>query len=151
MYSRFPGSRPGHIKTMFVTSRNCFRNQPSLHPALTRFISMKVPSVPKAAKPSLPNLEAKDSPTAKGKLKRRFFQRFLDYLSGYEAVLKKVLPASAVRIFELFSRGTKLLFSDMKEFAGTNHVLSSTTNWEKACRTLTRHQLEVRILNYSSP
>jgi hypothetical protein len=42
--------------------------------------------------------------TAKGKLKRRFFERFFDYLSGYEAVLKAVLPASAVKAFQLFSR-----------------------------------------------
>ena len=61
----------------------------------------------------------------------------------YESVLKSVLPASAVKILELFTQGTKLLFADMKEFAWTNHVLTSTTNWEKACNTLTRHQLEV--------
>jgi hypothetical protein len=112
----------------------------------SRTISVRVPSVPKATRPSLPNLETKDSrPTAKGKIKRKFFQRFFDYLSGYEAVLKKVLPASAVRIFELFSRGTRLLFADMKEFAETNHILSSTSSWEKACKTLSREQLEVRI------
>ena len=107
-----------------------------------RLITVKVP---KTATPTLPNLEDKDSPTPKGKLKSRLFQRFFDYISGYESVLKKVLPASAVRIFELFSKGTKSLFADMKDFAGTNHVLTATTNWEKACKTLTRHQLEVRI------
>ncbi len=42
-----------------------------------RLISVKVPSI---SKPSLPNLETKDHPTAKGKLKRRVFQRFFDYL-----------------------------------------------------------------------
>ena len=106
----------------------------------SRLISVKVQG---KSKPTLPNLETKDHPTAKGKLKRRFFQRFFDYLSGYEKVLKSVLPDSAVKIIELFSSGTKLLFADMKEFAWTNHVLTSTTNWEKACNTLSRHQLEV--------
>ena len=106
----------------------------------TRLISVKVPG---PSQPTLPNLETKDHPTAKGKLKRKVFQRFFDYLSGYEKVLKSVLPASAVKIIELFSGGTKLLFADMKEFAWTNHVLTSTTNWEKACKTLARHQLEV--------
>ena len=106
-----------------------------------RSISVKVPNA--AIKPSLPNLETKDHQTAKGKLKKRFFERFFDYLGKYETVLKSVLPASAVKAFELFSSGTKLLFADMKEFAWTNHVLTSTTNWEKACNTLTRHQLEV--------
>ncbi len=44
-----------------------------------RLISVKVPTI---SKPSLPNLETKDHPTAKGKLKRRVFQRFFDYLVG---------------------------------------------------------------------
>jgi hypothetical protein len=98
---------------------------------------------PQVKPPTLPNLETQSS--RKAQIKLRIFERFFNYLSNYDLILKKVLPGPAVRAIELFTQGTKVLFSDMKDFARTHRVLSlSSADWEKACKSLTRKQLEVR-------
>ncbi len=43
----------------------------------------------------------------------------------------------------LFKDGTKLLLKDMTEFSWVYSVLSQTQDWDKACRTLSRRQLEL--------
>ena len=62
-------------------------------------------------------------------------------------MLSKVLPDKAMNAVRLFSKGTKSLISDMKEFNWVNHVLSQTKNWELACKSLSRRQLEVNFVN----
>ncbi len=39
--------------------------------------------------------------------------------------------------------GTKFLLGDMKEFSWVYNVLSETSDWEKACKSLSRRQLEL--------
>ena len=95
-------------------------------------------------RPSLPNLASDDEVTRKTVIKRKIFHRILDFLETYgEKVLSKVLPDKAMEAVRLFSKGTKSLISDMKEFNWVNHVLSQTKNWELACKSLSRRQLEV--------
>jgi len=101
-------------------------------------------------KPSLPNLGGQSSKKAQIKLK--VFQRFFNYLSQYDLILKKILPGPALRAIELFTVGTRLLFSDMKDFARTHRALALSSNdWERACKSLSRKQLEVRniyVINF---
>ncbi len=92
------------------------------------------------AKATLPNLELKST---RSKIRRRFFLRFLDYLSNYDQVLAKVLPENAARVLTLFTRGSKMLFSDMNTFTRVWQVLFDSSRWEKACSTLSRRQLEL--------
>ena len=99
-------------------------------------------------RPSLPNLASDDEVTRKTVIKRKIFHRILDFLETYgEKVLSKVLPDKAMEAVRLFSKGTKSLISDMKEFNWVNHVLSQTKNWELACKSLSRRQLEVFFEN----
>jgi hypothetical protein len=96
--------------------------------------------------PSLPNLATAKEATKKTEIKRKFFERMLSFVETYgEKVLSNVLPKVAMDAVKLFSKGTKLLFGDMKEYTWVNHVLSETTNWQKACRSLSRKQLEVYL------
>ena len=67
-----------------------------------------------------------------------------DFVGTYsEKVLSNLLPEVAMKALKMFSKGTKALYDDMKTFNWTNHVLSETSNWQKACKTLSRNQLEV--------
>lgn len=129
------------ISTM-VMSRTWFVQHTKRTLCTSRHASIKV-KYPHVKIPTLPNLEAQSS--KKAQLKLRVFERFFNYLSQYDLILKKVLPGPAVRAIELFTHGTKLLFADMKDFARTHRVLaSSSADWERACKSLTRKQLEVR-------
>ena len=49
-----------------------------------------------------------------------------------------------MKAVKTFSRGTKALLADMKEYSWVNHVLTETSDWQKACLTLSRRQLEVK-------
>lgn len=96
-------------------------------------------------KPTLPNLETSDT-TRRSQIKKRLFERMFNYVETYsDKVLSKVLPDKAMKAVRTFSRGTKLLFADMKEYTWVNHVLTSTHDWKKACRTLSRKQLETYL------
>ena len=95
--------------------------------------------------PSLPNLEPKGHTTRKTEVKTRLFGKFFDYMKGYEVILEKLLPDVAFKFYKIFSNGTKLLFKDMKEFIWIHHILSSTSNWEQSCKTMTRKQLELYL------
>ncbi len=96
--------------------------------------------------PSLPNLATTEEATKKTEIKRKAFSRMFEYIENYgERVLSNVLPSVAMRAVKLFSKGTKALFSDMKQYEWVNHVLSVTSDWQKACKTLTRKQLEVYL------
>ena len=98
----------------------------------------------KKVRPSLPNLATSDEATKKTELKRRFFRRMFDFIENYgEKVLSKVIPDVAIKAVKMFSRGTKLLFQDMKEFVWINRELSETAHWQYVCRALSRRQLEV--------
>ena len=96
-------------------------------------------------RPSLPNLDLKGQTTAKTAVKTKLFERFFEYLKGYEAILEKLLPKVAIKFYKTFSNGAKLLFRDMNDFLWVYHVLSSTTNWENACKSLSRKQLELYL------
>ena len=89
----------------------------------------------------MPKLEAPGKESARGIVRKKLFYRFFDYLKGYGEILDKLLPEKFRDVSRLFLRGTKALFSDMREFIWVYHVLSATSDWEKACRTLTRRQL----------
>ena len=98
-----------------------------------------------AKTPSLPNLEPNDQKSKKSAIKERLFGKFFDYIKGYELILEKLLPEVALRYYKIFSNGTKSLFTDMKEFIYLYRVLSSTSDWEKGCQTMTRKQLELYL------
>ena len=94
--------------------------------------------------PSLPNLVTAEEATRKTQIKRKLFRRMFDFLETYgEKVLSSVLPEVALKAVKTFSRGTKGLFRDMKEFVWVNRVLSETSHWQTVCKSLTRRQLEV--------
>jgi hypothetical protein len=94
--------------------------------------------------PSLPNLATAKEVTKKTEIKRKAFSRLFDFLEHYgEKVLDKLLPEVAMKAVKTFSRGTKALLADMKEYSWVNHVLTETSDWQKACLTLSRRQLEV--------
>ena len=94
--------------------------------------------------PSLPNLATTEEATRKTEIKRRLFRRMFDFIESYgDKVLSTVLPDVALRAVKTFSRGTKSLFKDMKEFVWVNRVLSETRHWQIVCKSLTRRQLEV--------
>jgi hypothetical protein len=96
--------------------------------------------------PSLPNLATGDEATKKTEIKRKFFSRMFEFVETYsEKVLATLLPEVALNAVKTFSRGTKALLVDMKEYSWVNHVLSETRNWQKACITLSRQQLEVYL------
>ena len=96
-------------------------------------------------KPGLPNLEPKGHTTRKTAVKTKLFEKFLRYIQGYEVILEKLLPDVAFKFYKIFSNGTKLLFTDMKEFYWVFHQFSAKFNWEKACGTMTRKQLELYL------
>ena len=95
--------------------------------------------------PSLPNLEPKGQTTAKTTVKTKLFDKLFDYIKGYEVILEKLLPDVAFKFYKTFSNGTKLLFKDMNEFLWVFHVLSATSNWEIACKSMSRKQLELYL------
>ena len=101
--------------------------------------------------PSLPNLATAEEATRKTEIKRRLFRRMFGFIENYgDKVLSTVLPEVALRAVKTFSRGTKSLFKDMKEFVWVNQVLSETSHWQIVCKSLTRRQLEVHILSVKS-
>lgn len=100
----------------------------------------------KKVNPSLPNLATPEEATRKTAIKRKFFWRMFDYVESYsDKVLSKLLPEVAFKALKTFSRGTKGLFGDMKVYTRVNNILSATSDWEKACRTLNRKELEVNF------
>ena len=101
-------------------------------------------SLPRKTNPSLPNLATKEEFSQKTAIKKKFFQRMLGYLETYgDKVLANVLPKVAYDAVKTFSKGTKLLLEDMKVYNWSNHVLSNTRDWQRACKSLSRRQLEV--------
>ena len=93
-------------------------------------------------KPSLPKLERQGDESARGIVRKKLFYRFFAYLADYgTTVLDKVLPSKFREATRLFLSGSRALFLDMREFIGVYNVLSATSDWDKACRTLTRRQL----------
>ena len=109
-----------------------------------RCLSASYPCV-QQHKPTLPNLEPRGQTTRKTTVKTKLFEKFLNYIQGYEVILQKLLPEVAFKFYKVFSNGTKLLFKDMKEFFWVFHVLSATSNWEKACKSMSRKQLELYL------
>jgi len=86
-------------------------------------------------RPTLPQLDPADS--ARGRLKRAAFLRVYDYLGDFTGrLLKATLPPKALEMAQLFKTGSTALFTDMRDFAEIHNVLSSTSDWEKACGTL---------------
>ena len=101
----------------------------------------------KKVNPSLPNLATDEEASKKTEIKRQFFSRMFEFIGDYsDKVLSTVLPDVAMKAVRTFSNGTKALYGDMKQYTWVNHVLSETSNWQKACKTLTRRQLEVKKL-----
>ena len=100
--------------------------------------------VTKKSTPTLPNLATKEQENVKSRLKKNLFYRFFNFIETYgEKVLEKVLPEKLMTGVKLFSRGTKLLFSDMKEYVAINQKLSKSVDWKMACEGLSSKQLEV--------
>ena len=98
----------------------------------------------------MPNLATDEEATKKTEIKRKFFSRMFEFVETYsEKVLAKLLPEVALKAVKTFSRGTKALLIDMKEYSWVNHVLTETKNWQKACLTLSRRQLEVKFKYFS--
>ena len=98
----------------------------------------------KKVNPSLPNLATPEEATKKTEIKRKFFARMFDFIGDYsEKVLSSVLPEVAMKAVKTFSKGTKALYGDMKQYAWINSVLSRANDWENACKNLSRRQLEV--------
>ena len=96
--------------------------------------------------PSLPNLATAEEATRKTQIKRKLFRRMFDFIENYgDKVLSTVLPEVALKAVKTFSRGTKFLFRDMKEFVWVNRCLSETHHWQIVCKSLTRRQLEVHM------
>ena len=92
----------------------------------------------------MPNLATKEQENVKSRLKKNLFYRFFNFIETYgEKVLEKVLPEKLMTGVKLFSRGTKLLFSDMKEYVAINQKLSKSVDWKMACEGLSSKQLEV--------
>jgi len=104
------------------------------------------PILNRKTNPSLPNLATAKEVTKKTEIKRKAFSRLFDFVEHYgEKVLDKLLPEVAMKAVKTFSRGTKALLADMKEYSWVNHVLTETSNWQKACLTLSRRQLEIYL------
>ena len=109
--------------------KNHFSTQPFLH----------------AQTPSLPNLDPNDQKSKKSAVKERIFEKFFNYIKGYDIILEKLLPDVAFKYYKIFSNGSKSLFKDMKGFIYVYHVLSTSSDWEKACKIMTRAQLELYL------
>ena len=104
------------------------------------------PWLNKKTNPSLPNLATTEEATKKTEIKRKAFSRMFEFVENYgEKVLAKLLPEIALKAVKTFSSGTKNILSDMKEYKRVNQVLTKTSNWQNACLTLSRRQLEVHI------
>ena len=102
--------------------------------------------VTKKATPTLPNLATPEQQNVKSRLKRNLFYRFFNFIETYgEKVLSKILPEKLMTGVKLFSRGTKLLFNDMREYQAVNQYLSKSVDWEMACKGLSSKQLEVYL------
>lgn len=103
--------------------------------------------VPKTvAHPSLPNLTSSSEPdTQASAAKKKAFFRFYHFVQGYAKFPAQVLPQKFVTISRQFVQGSKLLFRDMREFIRVNNTLASTNDWSKACKTLSRRELELYL------
>lgn len=93
--------------------------------------------------PTLPRLEPESKESRKTKLRKKFFFRFLEYLSNYEKIIKAIVPKKLIEASKVLINGTKLIVTDMREFAWAYKVLSTTSDWQKAAGTLSRRQLEL--------
>ena len=102
--------------------------------------------VTKKSTPTLPNLATPEQQNVKSRIKQNLFYRFFNFIETYsEKVLSKILPEKLFTGVKLFSRGTKLLFNDMREYQAINQKLSKSVDWEMACKGLSSKQLEVYL------
>jgi len=76
-------------------------------------------------------------------LRKKFFFRLLEYLTNYEKLIKAIVPKKLIEASRVMINGTKLIVIDMREFAWTYKVLSTTSDWQRAAGTLSRRQLEL--------
>ena len=73
------------------------------------------------------------------------FFRFFDFLSGWEKAVAKVVPEKLIDVSKQFIRGSKGLLGDMRDFIWIYNLLSSTSSYKKACKTLTARQLSLYL------
>ena len=124
-------------RTVMVSNRQNMINQRTL---ITTSVAFK------KTNPSLPNLATPEEATKKTEIKKRFFTRMFEFIGGYsEKVLSTVLPEVAMKAVKTFSNGTRALYGDMKQYAWVNNILSRARDWERACKSLSRRQLEVKL------
>ena len=93
--------------------------------------------------PTLPRLEQESTESRKTKLQKKYFFSFLDYLANYEKIIEAIVPKKLIEASRVMISGTKLIVADMREFAWAYKVLSTTSDWQNAARTLTRRHLEL--------
>ena len=93
--------------------------------------------------PTLPRLEQESTESRKTKLQKKYFFSFLDYLANYEKIIEAIVPKKLIEASRVMINGTKLIVADMREFAWAYKVLSTTSDWQNAARTLTRRHLEL--------
>ena len=93
--------------------------------------------------PTLPRLELESKESRKTKLRKKYFFSFLNYLVNYETVIKAIVPKKLMEASRVMINGTKLIVTDMREFAWAYKVLSTTSDWQKAAATLSRRHLEL--------
>ena len=53
--------------------------------------------------PSLPNLDPNDQKSKKSAVKERIFEKFFNYIKGYDIILEKLLPDVAFKYYKIFS------------------------------------------------
>ena len=93
--------------------------------------------------PTLPRLELESKESRKTKLRKKYFFSFLNYLVNYETIIKAIVPKKLMEASRVMINGTKLIVTDMREFAWAYKVLSTTSDWQKAAATLSRRHLEL--------
>ena len=125
----------------YALARRCFRISSTIHH--NDDINAKQRRWPNSNSATLPKLVPASVSSKRQELKKHLFFRFLDHIKNFDVILDKLLPAKAVQYYRLFTDGTKLLFGDMKSFANVYQILSDTSDWEKACKTLTKRELEL--------
>jgi len=95
--------------------------------------------------PTLPGLDPEPTESRKTKLRKKFFFRLLEYLTNYEKLIETIVPKKLIEASRVMINGTKLIVLDMREFAWTYKVLSTTSDWQRAAGTLSRRQLELYL------
>ena len=93
--------------------------------------------------PTLPRLEPESNESRKTKLRKKYFFSFLNYLGNYEKIIEAIVPKKLIEASRVMINGTKLIATDMREFAWAYKVLSTTSDWQKAAGTLSRRHLEL--------